>query len=117
MVCWIVSIHYQKVGVILENIYRMTLKAVLLLQSVVFLVEGVDAINHLLHELNLRVSQPVLVGDVVGDASLATRLAPGAPGLQVQLFAPGGQGLQTLLGPAGKVNVDGGPHSSSQVGG
>ena len=95
----------------------MKLKAVLLLQGIVFRVQGVDAINHLLHKLNLRVSQPVLVGDVVGDAGLATGLAPGAPGLQVQLLAPGCQGLQTLLGPARQVDVDGGPHAGSQVGG
>merc|ERR1719192_764342 len=97
--------------------FSMELKAVLLLQGIVFRVQGVDAINHLLHQLNLRVSQPVLVGDVVGDAGLATGFAPGAPGLQVQLLAPGCQGLQTLLGPAWKVDVDRGPHAGSQVGG
>merc|ERR1719186_17684 len=117
IVCWLVSIYYQKVGVFLEYIHRMTLKAVLCLQGVVFCVECVHTINHLLDELNLRVSQPVLVGDVIGAASLATRLSPGAPGLQVQLLATGCQGLQALLGPAGKVDVDGGPHASSQVGG
>ena len=106
IVCWIVSIYYEKVGVILEYIYRMTLKAVLRLQGVVFLVECVHPINHLLHKLNLRVTQPVLVGDVVGDAGLATRLSPGAPGLQVQFLATSCQGLQALLGPAGKVDVD-----------
>ena len=80
------SIYYQMVGVTLEYIYRMTLKAVLLLQIIVFFVESVHSINHLLHELNLRISKPVLVGDVIGDAGLAARLAPGAPGLQVQLL-------------------------------
>ena len=34
----------------------------------VLLHEGVDAVNHLLNELHLRVSEPVLVRDVVGDA-------------------------------------------------
>merc|ERR1711962_176814 len=97
--------------------FSMKLKAVLLLQGIVFRVQGVDAINHLLHKLDLRVSQPVLVGDVVGDAGLATGLAPSAPGLQVQLLAPGCQGLQTLLGPARQVDVDRGPHAGSQVGG
>ena len=35
----------------------------------------------------LRISEPVLVGDVIGDSSLATRLPPGAPWLQLQLLA------------------------------
>ena len=37
----------------------------LLLQLKVFLVEHVDAVDHLLDELDLRVSQPVLVRDIV----------------------------------------------------
>merc|ERR1719186_2434714 len=117
IVCWLVSIYYQKVGVFLEYIHRMTLKAVLCLQGVVFCVECVHTINHLLDELNLRVSQPVLVGDVIGAAGLATRLSPGAPWLQVKLLATSCQTLHALLGPAGKVDVNGGPHASSQVGG
>ena len=35
----------------------------------------------------LRISEPVLVGDVIGDSSLATRLPPGAPWLQLQFLA------------------------------
>ena len=35
-------------------------------QNHVLLVQGVDAIDHLLYELHLGVSQPVFVGDVVG---------------------------------------------------
>merc|ERR1719391_1809272 len=60
---------------------------VCLLVLLVLLPQGVDAINHLLDELNLGVSEPVLVGDVVGEASLATRLSTGATGLQVKLLA------------------------------
>merc|ERR1712192_377712 len=48
---------------------------------------------------------------------LATRFTPGAPWLQVKFLTACLQGLQALLGPAGKVNMDGGPHASSQVGG
>ena len=95
----------------------MTLKAVLRLQGVVFLVEGVHPINHLLNELNLGVSQPVLVGDVVGDAGLAAALAAGAAGLQAELLAALLEGLIALLGPAGQVDVHGGPHAGAQVGG
>ena len=46
----------------------MDLQAVLLLQGLVLLPEGVDTVNHGLDELNLGVSQPVLVGHVVGAA-------------------------------------------------
>ena len=89
----------------------------LLLQSQVLLVEGVDTIDHGLNQLNFRVAQTVLVGNVISDASLATRLTAGATGLDGELLAPLLQSWQTLLGPSGKVNVDGGPHASAQVGG
>ena len=56
-------------------------------ESLVLLVEGVDTINHLLDQLDLAVAQPVLVGDVVGDAGLAAGLPPGAPWLHLQLLA------------------------------
>ena len=88
----------------------------LLLKYQVFLVEGVDTINHGLDKLNLRVAQPVLVGDVIGVSSLATRLTTGATGLNSKLLAPGLKLVKTLHGPAGKVNVDRGPHASAQVG-
>ena len=45
------------------NIYK--LHSVFLLQVEIFLVEHVDTINHLLNKLNLRISQSVLVRDVV----------------------------------------------------
>jgi len=83
----------------------------------VLLPQGVDAINHLLDELNLGVSEPVLVGDVVGEAGLATRLSTGATGLQVKLLATSLQLVNSVLGPARQVNVDRGPHASTKVGG
>ena len=86
-------------------------------EGLVLLPQGVDAINHLLDELNLGVSEPVLVGDVVGVSSLATRLTTGATGLDSQLLAPGLELVDTLPGPAGQVNVDGSPHASTKVGG
>merc|ERR1719249_68583 len=88
-----------------------------LLVLLVLLPQGVDAINHLLDELNLGVSEPVLVGDVVGVSSLATRLSTGATGLQVKLLATILQLVNTVLGPARQVNVDRGPHASTKVGG
>ena len=86
-------------------------------ESLVLLVECVDAVNHLLDQLDLAVAQPVLVRDVVGDPGLAAGLAPGAPGLKVELLAPGRQHLGAQLGPAREVNVDRGPHACAQVGG
>lgn len=41
------------------------LDAVLLLELDVLLVEGVDAVDHALHQLHLGVAQAVLVRDVV----------------------------------------------------
>jgi len=93
------------------------LHAVLLLELQILLVQGVDSVNHGLDQLNLRVSQPVLVGDVVGVASLAARLSTCSTGLQVQHLAPSLEGIDGLLGPAGQVNVHGSAHASSQVGG
>ena len=46
----------------------MDLQAVLLLQGLVLLPEGVDTVNHGLDEGDLGVSKPVLVGHVVGAA-------------------------------------------------
>ena len=41
------------------------LQSVLLLELKVLLVEGVDTVNHGLDKLNLRVTQTMLVGDVI----------------------------------------------------
>merc|ERR1712038_611735 len=90
-------------------------QAMLLLQSQILLIEGVDTINHALHQFNLGVAQPMLVGDVIGDTSLTTRFAACATGLHLQLFAPSLQGWQTLLGPARQVNMDRCAHASAQV--
>merc|ERR550539_334254 len=92
------------------------LHAVLLLPFKVLLVQGVDTVNHGLDKLDLGVSQSVLVGDVVGVSGLAARLSSGATGLNSELLAPGPELVNALLGPAGKVNVDGGPHAGTQVG-
>ena len=74
-------------------------------QLLVLLPQGVHAVDHLLHQLDLivdrilqsmahremipylRISEPVLVGDVISNSSLTTRLPPGAPWLQLQLLA------------------------------
>jgi len=92
------------------------LHAVLLLPLQVLLVQSVDTVNHGLDKLDLGVSQSVLVGDVVGVSGLAARLSSGAAGLNSELLTPGPELVNTLLGPAGEVNVDGGPHASTQVG-
>merc|ERR1712165_142661 len=93
------------------------LHSVLLLQFKILLPEGVDAINHGLDELNLRVTKTMFVGNVIGVSSLATRFTTGTTGLQVKGLTPGLQAINAVLGPAGQVNVDGGTHASAQVGG
>jgi len=89
------------------------LHAVLLLPLEILLVQGVDTVNHDLDQLNLGVSQTVLVGDVISATSLATGLASGTSGLDSQLLASSLQLVNRLLGPAGEVNVNGGTHTSS----
>jgi len=95
----------------------MFLHAVLLLPLEVLLPEGVDTVNHDLDELNLGVSKTMLVGDVVGVASLSAGLSPGSTGLDGELLASGLQLVNSLLGPSGKVDVHGGAHASSKIGG
>merc|ERR1719337_175959 len=68
-------------------------------------------------KLDLGVSQPVLVGDVVGVASLTTGLSTGATGLHIELLTASLQRVNAVLGPAGQVHVDGGPHAGAEVGG
>merc|ERR1719431_1056739 len=71
-------------------------------EALVLLPQSVDTINHLLDQLNLRVSEPVLVGDVIGVSGLATGLSTGSTGLQVQLLAASLQPVNTgLVSPSG----------------
>merc|ERR1719189_3188085 len=95
----------------------MFLHAVLLLPLEVLLPEGVDTVNHDLDQLNLGVSKTMLVGNVVGVASLSAGLSPGSAGLDGELLASGLQLVNSLLGPPGKVNVHGGAHAGSKIGG
>ena len=82
------------------------LHAVLHLQLNIFLVKGVDTIDHGLDKLDLGVAQPVLVGDVISVTSLATRLATGATGLNSELLTSGLELVNALPGPARQVNMD-----------
>jgi len=93
------------------------LQTVLLLELDVGLVKFVDTVNHLLDKLDFGVTETVLVGNVVGGAGLTARFTAGTAGLQVQFLALGLQFVDTLLGPAGQVNVDRGAHAGTQVGG
>merc|ERR1719184_153927 len=94
----------------------LSLESVLLLEDLVLLVQGVHTVNHLLHQLHLRVSKPVLVGDVVSDTSLSTRFSPGSTGLKMKFFTSCLENLQSFLGVSREVNVDRCSHTSSQVG-
>merc|ERR1712089_92544 len=93
------------------------LESVFLLQLEILLPECVDTVNHDLDELYLGVSEPVFVGDVVGAAVEATGLSTGSTRLDSKLLTPLLEGRESLLGVAGEVNHDGGPHSCAQVGG
>ena len=53
--------------------YCLELDSVLLLEFLVFLPQGVNSINHLLDELNLRVAKTMLVGDVISVALILIR--------------------------------------------
>jgi len=90
---------------------------VLLLELEILLPEGVDSVDHDLDQLDLGVAETVLVGDVISVSSLATRFSAGSTGLNSELLASGLELVNGLLGPAGKVDVDGGSHASAQVGG
>merc|ERR1711884_578826 len=93
------------------------LHSVLLLELQILLPQSVDGVNHDLDELDLGVSEPVLVGDVIGVTSLTTGLSTGSTGLDSQLLTASLQLVHALLGPSGKVHVDGGSHAGAEVGG
>ena len=50
----------------------------LLLELLILLDEGVDPVYHALYQLNLGVTQAVLVGDVIGNTCKETKLGRGA---------------------------------------
>ena len=76
-------------NIMLANVLCTFLHAVLLLELQILLPQGVDGVNHDLDQLDLGVSQSVLVGDVISVTSLAARFSTGSTGLQVELFTPG----------------------------
>merc|ERR1712168_57125 len=84
-------------------------------QSNILLVESVHSVNHLLHQLHFTISQPVLIGDVIGDSSLSTRFTTSSTRLKVKLLASGSEDLGTKLGPTWEVNVNRGSHASSKI--
>merc|ERR1719351_472973 len=81
----------------------------------ILLVKCVDSVHHLLHQLHLAVSQPLLVGDVVGNTSLSTRLSSGSTWLKVKLFTSGSKNLGAKLGPSWEVDVNRSSHACSKV--
>jgi hypothetical protein len=81
----------------------------------VFLPQFVDTINHLLYKLNLGVSQSVLVGDVISVTSLAARFSTGSTGLKMKFLTTGLQFVNGVLGPSGKINVDGSQGTPKEV--
>merc|ERR1719232_547864 len=59
----------------------------------------------------------MLLGDVISVSSLATRFSAGSTGLDSELLASGLELVNSLLCVAGEVNVDGGSHASTKIGG
>merc|ERR1711892_941892 len=57
----------------------------------------------------------MLVGDVISASSLAARFSTGSTGLDSELFATSLELVNRFLGPARKVNMDGGTHTSSKI--
>jgi len=94
----------------------MVLQSVLLLELNVLLPEGVDSVNHDLDQLNLGVSETVLVGDVISVSSLTARFSTGSTGLNSEFLASCLELVNSLLGVSGKINVDGSSHASSKIG-
>jgi len=94
----------------------MVLQSVLLLELNVLLPEGVDSVNHDLDQLNLGVSETVLVGDVISVSSLTARFSAGSTGLNSEFLASCLELVNSLLGVSGKINVDGSSHASSKIG-
>merc|ERR1719348_2313429 len=89
----------------------------LLLQLLVFFDERVDTVNHGLDQLNLAVTQAMLVRDVVSDPCLAPTFSPGTTGLDTQLLTSGLEGRKALLGVARQVHVHTGAHACSEISG
>jgi hypothetical protein len=103
--------------ILLRGIALISLQAVLLLELQVLREESVDTVDHGLDKLHLGVAQAMLVGNVVGDSIVTAGFTASTSRLNLELFATGLQCGQTLLGPAGKVNVDRSPHAGSKIGG
>merc|ERR1712106_1140765 len=88
-----------------------------LLQCNIFLVESINTINHALNKLNFRVSQAMLVGDIICAASLATRFSTSTTRLYLEFLTSFLESINTIGSPARQINMDRGPHTSTQVGG
>ena len=61
------SKSHQGFNKIILNTCNIRLEIMFLGEFLVLLDQGVDSVNHLLNELHLRVSESVLVGDIVSD--------------------------------------------------
>merc|ERR1711981_583622 len=92
------------------------LHSVFLLEYKIFLPQGVDTINHSLDKADFGVSKTMLVGNVISVASLSTRFTTGSTGLYAQYFTSVLKSWDAVLGPSGKVNVDGSSHASAKIG-
>merc|ERR1711981_820310 len=92
-ICLNSSFYYKTALLCLHKIFlarrhfnATSSNAMLLLERKVLSDQSVNPINHALDQLDLAVAEPVLVGDVVSDSCLTTRLPSGTTRLHSQLF-------------------------------
>jgi len=81
----------------------------------IFLPQGVYSIYHFLNQLDLRVSKPVLVGNVVCYASLTTWFTTSSSWLEMKFLTSNLKSIQSSFCPPGKINMNGCSHTSSKV--
>jgi len=85
-------------------------------QLFVFLPQSINTINHLLYKLNLWVSKPVFVGNVISVSSLTTWLSSGSSWLKMKFLTSCLQFINTMSSPARKINMNRCSHSCSKIG-
>ena len=93
-------LFYIAIAFLMQNHFNITQEQdELIAEDLLHLKQSlVDSINHLLNQLDLAVSQPVFVGDIIGDTSLTTRFTTGSSRLEVKSFTACLKYLDTFFG-------------------
>ena len=85
-------------------------------QFFVFFPEGIDSINHLLHQLHFRIPKSMLVGDIISVTSLSSRFSSCSSWLKMKFFTSCLQLVNSMSSPSRKINMNRGSHSSTKIG-